>query len=1178
MKIYFNSDFIITKREHEEYYQGSDYHNKLIVAFPKLAYEKYTYIYPVFNVKRADGRVFGEFAITDFDTTDANYMTWSCDLPNKALEVEGTLEITVLFRYSNDGKYAKVSTGKVLLNVKEAVIGEENDVIFTGSGDNLQGEIDAIRNEFGVRFNNVETHFISDMAELDSYTTPGLYKFNINNTNTFHLFVIKISDSLIGQTRSSRKGFYYRIINSGVASEWSYGSYNVNGITEYGSTISYNKGAIVNYLGDLYLSLIDENTTPLNESWSKLEFTKFVKLEELDNYVPKEEGKGLSSNDYTNEEKAKVSKSVAEDDLKTINGESIVGSGNIEVKGADVDLSNYYDIPTSNALLERKEDKFNLKALAYKDSLSKSDVGLGNVRNVESYSKTETDEKITDVIEIAEGKTKTFVVSTESNIKFKSNTDQVNLDISANPIVDISGKTINIDDIKVGDIFYVLEKEVADRWVSSITGNIIQLPKMETSKVDLNNYPTKTEISDLVNEYDAQLKNDIAEDYYNKTETDTAIDNKIANAIGNAEDCENFLGVNFNVELGNIDVNSGAELENASRARSDFIYLKNGYSIISKNNYIFYVIKFDNDKNWIGNNGAFVSNYEVTTDGYYRLMFVNNVIGNLTNSLDDLKENIYILTNKSDFNKYNVQNDIQDLKTKSENIIVNSIYLTFEKGGLDINSGVINSSANRARSTLTYIPKGFIIKSIDDDYKFRVLQYTDKEVFQSTITSSDVYQYETIEDGFYKLLIFKQVGVSDITSYLDIINNAFYVKKKSNIYIVSQNRDGDFNDIQTALDFTTNIDTKSFPITIKVNPGTYDKISTCERKKYVNDNLASHIDYTERYISIIGVNKNECIIKSDNGEYYTPAAEIKTNGLIKNLTFMATHENLPTTPENADHKAYAIHSDYGVEDCTYEDCIMISYQAPAMGIGGAQNKKIKIRNCQLYSYATSDFGTLVNHGALFYHTQPSENITGQELLVENCYVYSENGNKSLWIDKGSVSSLGCEVTLINNMFYGKVCKTAVDVDLDLLTDESFGNNVESLNKNASSGGSSGKKYMHLVKIYSSAKISDSTFKFCFTMYIISNSSTAYSTLVAYYNEIGDRKCMANGVFYGSFTSTGEPVGQVMYAWFSSSVPVIDVAYTYLDNSSSSNKTSNYSSQIVWGNSNLKFNVVGVYEI
>lgn len=46
---------------------------------------------------------------------------------------------------------------------------------------------------------------------------------------------------------------------------------------------------------------------------------------------------------------------------------------------------------TVSTEIGKKENKANLKALAYKDSLGKSDVGLGNVLNVASYSKTETD-------------------------------------------------------------------------------------------------------------------------------------------------------------------------------------------------------------------------------------------------------------------------------------------------------------------------------------------------------------------------------------------------------------------------------------------------------------------------------------------------------------------------------------------------------------------------------------------------------------------------------------------------------------------------------------------------------------------------------------------------------------------------------------------------------------------
>lgn len=223
MKIYFNSDFTITKREYEEYFLGSEYHNKIEVYFPMISYPDYTYIYPVFNVKRPDNRKFGEFALTEYNVEN-DYIVWTADLPAKALEVEGTLEITILFKYSTDNKYAKVSTGKVLLNVKEAVIGEENDVIFTGSGDNLQGEIDAIRNEFGVRFNNVETRYISDLSELNNYKTPGIYKINLEDLDVFHLFVYGYENEFT-QIRSSSGGYYSREYDNGVWTEWNRRNY-----------------------------------------------------------------------------------------------------------------------------------------------------------------------------------------------------------------------------------------------------------------------------------------------------------------------------------------------------------------------------------------------------------------------------------------------------------------------------------------------------------------------------------------------------------------------------------------------------------------------------------------------------------------------------------------------------------------------------------------------------------------------------------------------------------------------------------------------------------------------------------------------------------------------------------------------------------------------------------------
>ena len=63
--------------------------------------------------------------------------------------------------------------------------------------------------------------------------------------------------------------------------------------------------------------------------------------------------------------------------------------GNVSITKANVGLGNVdntadADKPVSTAqqsALNAKEDKANLKALAYKDALAKGDVGLGNVTN-----------------------------------------------------------------------------------------------------------------------------------------------------------------------------------------------------------------------------------------------------------------------------------------------------------------------------------------------------------------------------------------------------------------------------------------------------------------------------------------------------------------------------------------------------------------------------------------------------------------------------------------------------------------------------------------------------------------------------------------------------------------------------------------------------------------------------
>lgn len=77
----------------------------------------------------------------------------------------------------------------------------------------------------------------------------------------------------------------------------------------------------------------------------------------LRNKVTVVDGKQLSTNDYTNEDKAKVDAAITEHQkLKTINGESLEGEGNIEIHGGssvavDSDLSDSSENPVQNKVI-----------------------------------------------------------------------------------------------------------------------------------------------------------------------------------------------------------------------------------------------------------------------------------------------------------------------------------------------------------------------------------------------------------------------------------------------------------------------------------------------------------------------------------------------------------------------------------------------------------------------------------------------------------------------------------------------------------------------------------------------------------------------------------------------------------------------------------------------------------
>lgn len=175
--------------------------------------------------------------------------------------------------------------------------------------------------------------------------------------------------------------------------------------------------------------------------------------------------------------------------------------------------------------LSLKEDKTNLGNLAYKDSLNKTDIGLGNVLNVESYSKQETYSK-TEIdninskkVDKIQGKglsTNDLTNELLSKLNSLSNYDDTNIQSQIDGIKqvltsnDVDYDTLQelVDALKnnissIGDIFSQLSKKV---------------DKIDGKQLSTNDYTTseKNKLANLNNYDDTEIKQDIVDLENNK--------------------------------------------------------------------------------------------------------------------------------------------------------------------------------------------------------------------------------------------------------------------------------------------------------------------------------------------------------------------------------------------------------------------------------------------------------------------------------------------------------------------------------------------------------------------------------------------------------------------------------------------------------------------------------------
>lgn len=537
-----------------------------------------------------------------------------------------------------------------------------------------------------------------------------------------------------------------------------------------------------------------------------------------------------------------------------------------------------------------------------------------------------------------------------------------------------------------------------------------------------------------------------------------------------------FFGTNFEWETGGITPPTGENVDNETSSRTVKKYfVQKGVTITSNVN--IYIIKYGDTVTYEG----WVKSWTADYDCVIRIMIksVNDIdikavkvdypndkmnIDEIESSFDYIGKSSVILHTfdesatkiSSPINRWFLKSEVIRPKTFIKSIqfeqikMVNSAVGTVEAWEYSndnkltkVKSVSFNAVGGGTSATITvdidFTTEGYTIIAI-------VTPVTMVYMIQATLNdrdarykvSGDISDISEIDKSDMTNISYKIRAIISAYNTIDKINDIVSTDGKHNI--VKIGKYCRFSTIQEALDCIAD-DSEDNPYLFEIMPGVYPCFSMTTQGRV-------------RYISMIGKCKHDCTIRDDSGQYYNAPALVYTNGMIKNLTFLATHNSPPESPENAKHKSYALHMDCGTQDVLFEDCVFTSYQAPAVGIGCYQDVRYHFKNCEMYSYAPewdgvdhgNDYGTnfsyLANYGGLFCHSNTGNAKTNQRIILDNCRIYSENGTRGLWITTaGDFAASEMLVTCINTMALNGKDGVKAEIHPSLtITPDSYGNN------------------------------------------------------------------------------------------------------------------------------------------
>ena len=184
--------------------------------------------------------------------------------------------------------------------------------------------------------------------------------------------------------------------------------------------------------------------------------------------------------------------------IKTINNLTLLGSGNIEIQSGSGggawgeitgDIQDQTDLQNEfQNVREVAEGKCKTYVLSYSTTAPTDDLDARFYKKPDGTAFT----SLSDFNSYVSGLT---LGNADFNSQNDIITETTKYFITNDYVVYKLDYLVNTEKLKKGDIFLITETDVPDRWVAYASGYIV-FQKHETSKVDLTNYATKTELAD----------------------------------------------------------------------------------------------------------------------------------------------------------------------------------------------------------------------------------------------------------------------------------------------------------------------------------------------------------------------------------------------------------------------------------------------------------------------------------------------------------------------------------------------------------------------------------------------------------------------------------------------------------------------------------------------------------